>query len=261
MILEAGLRVRSDYWSANSAKPLQKSVFPGIATFTHVCAYDRPGTVLGETVADRSRSDDVAMPRSAMSADDDLHALVAAARMPPPFVLAGHSTGGLLARLYAHKFPGDVSGLVLIDALPDGLRRYFTPAQYATFTRLNTERPKSLQSYKDYETIPFGPAFAALRGLQRKAPLKPMPLVVLSRGRPVVLPTSVPAGFSAALERAWRIQQNRLVDIEPGVQQIIATRSDHYIMLEQPGLVIRAVHEVVAAVHRGAERKRPLGAR
>ncbi len=68
VILEAGLRVRSDYWSQNSAKPPVTSVLPGVAKFTRVCAYDRPGTVIGLGMNARSRSDPVTMPRSAMSA-------------------------------------------------------------------------------------------------------------------------------------------------------------------------------------------------
>jgi len=47
VILESGLRVRSDYWSQNNAKPPVTSVLPGVAKFTRVCAYDRPGTVIG----------------------------------------------------------------------------------------------------------------------------------------------------------------------------------------------------------------------
>ncbi len=253
VILEAGLRVRSDYWSENNAKPPTTSVLPGVSTFTQVCAYDRPGTVIGAGVKDRSRSDPVLMPRSAMSAVADLHSLVRAAHLSRPFVLAGHSTGGLLIRLYAHVFPRDVAGLVLIDALPDGLQKGLTPAQYATFLRLNTEKQKGLESYKDYETIPFEPGFAELRRLQATRPLQPMPLVVLSRGLPVALPTEhIPPGFSKALERAWRIQQTNLVKLQPGARQIIAGRSEHYIMLAQPNLVIRAIRDVVDAVRRKA---------
>ena len=57
VVLEAGYRVRSDYWTENEAKPPATSVYPGIAGFTRVCAYDRPGTVIGVGVKDRSRSD------------------------------------------------------------------------------------------------------------------------------------------------------------------------------------------------------------
>jgi len=251
VILEAGLRVRDDYWSYNTAKTPEESVFPGVAKLTHVCEYDRPGTVIGEALDQRSRSDPVPMPRSAISVVDDLHALVESAHLPRPFVLVGHSMGGLFVRIYALKYPGDVSGLVLVDALPDGLEHYLTAEQYALFVRLNTEIPPEMQSYKGYETIPFAPAFEALRILETKGSLKPMPLMILSRGQPVALPSDVPPGFSAALERAWRIQQDRLVKLELGAQQVIATESDHYIMLRQPSLVIRAIRDVIDAVRAG----------
>jgi pimeloyl-ACP methyl ester carboxylesterase len=246
VILEAGLQVRSDYWSENTVKPPAMSVFPGVARFTHVCTYDRPGTVIGLRLQDRSRSDPVAMPRSATSIVDDLHALVRAAHIPAPFVLAGHSTGGLIVRLYALSFPREVAGLVLVDALPDGLQRDLTRAQYATFLRFNAT-PKALRSYKDFENVPFDPAFTELRRLQSTRPLHPMPLIVLTRGRPVVLPSSAPPGFSQALEKAWRIEQDRLVNLEPGARQIVAPRSDHYIMFAQPDLVIAAIRDVVDA--------------
>jgi len=259
VLLEAGLRVRSDYWSYNTAKPPEESVFPGIAKLTHVCAYDRPGTVIGTTAKDWSRSDPVPMPRSALSVVDDLHALVRAARLPLPLVLAGHSMGGLFVRMYALKFPEDVDGMVFVDALPDGLRQNMTTAQYTLFVHLNTEIPSSLDLYKsEYETIPFAQAFDELRKLQSTGSLKPMPLVVLSRGLPEPIPAEdVPAGFSEALEKAWRMQQDALVKLEPGAQQIIATKSDHYIMLRQPRLVIRAVRDVVDAVHAGQNHVSP----
>lgn len=253
VLLEAGLRVRSDYWSHNEAQPPAESVFPAVSRFTRVCIYDRPGTVIGTTPDDRSRSDPVPMPRSAMSAVEDLHALIEAAPLPGPLVLVGHSTGGLLALLYAYRFPADVGGLVLVDALPGGLQRLMSPQQFAIFLRLNTAVPASLADYKDYETIPFVPAFDALQKLAGKAPLKRMPLVVLARGRPEPIPAdAVPAGFSAALESAWRLEQKRLVGIEPGARLIVASQSGHYIMLSEPGLVIEAIRSVVDSVRSGS---------
>ncbi|HSA66445.1 MAG TPA: hypothetical protein VLE24_02140, partial [Methyloceanibacter sp.] len=71
VILEAGLRNRADIWSV---KPdAGTAVFPEVAAFTRVCAYDRPGTTLG--VDQFSRSDAVPMPRTAADAVADLHAL------------------------------------------------------------------------------------------------------------------------------------------------------------------------------------------
>jgi pimeloyl-ACP methyl ester carboxylesterase len=70
-----------------------------VARFTRACAYDRPGTY--RTASEVSRSDPVAMPRSARDIVLDLRALLAAAHVPGPYVLAGHSFGGMVARLYA----------------------------------------------------------------------------------------------------------------------------------------------------------------
>jgi hypothetical protein len=84
VILEAGLRNRADIWSV---KPnAGEAVFPQVADFTRICAYNRPGT----TFADQfSRSDPAPIPRTA-DAVTDLQALLSAAAIPPPYVLDGH---------------------------------------------------------------------------------------------------------------------------------------------------------------------------
>lgn len=57
----------------------------------------------------------------------DLHALLAAARVSEPIVLVGHSAGGLAARLFAATYPDEVAGIVLVDALSEGIHEYETP--------------------------------------------------------------------------------------------------------------------------------------
>lgn len=101
-------------------------VFPAVAQFTRVCAYDRPGTPVGEKP---SRSDPVPQPTTAANAVADLHSLLNAARETAPYVLVAHSYGGLIARLYASTYPDEVSGLVLVDALSEGLQDAETPEQ------------------------------------------------------------------------------------------------------------------------------------
>ena len=89
----------------------------GVGAFTRVCVYDRPGTLLNaEDTAGRSRSDPAPLPRTAQDVVADLHALLRAARVPGPYVLVGHSLGGLCVRLYATTYPEEVAGLVLVDA-------------------------------------------------------------------------------------------------------------------------------------------------
>ena len=70
-------------------------------------------------------------PTTAQDAASDLHALLSAAKEPTPYVMVGHSYGGMVARLYASTYPDDVSGLVLVDALTEGLQETETPEQWA----------------------------------------------------------------------------------------------------------------------------------
>ena len=72
-----------------------------------VCSYDRPGLAW---------SDIGPMPRSITQDVYELHQLLNKANIKPPLILVGHSIGGIIARVYTKKYPGDVGGLVLVDA-------------------------------------------------------------------------------------------------------------------------------------------------
>jgi pimeloyl-ACP methyl ester carboxylesterase len=122
VVLGGGLRASAEDWSiSDKSKP---TVFSGVGKFTRVCACDRPGTPVGEKP---SRGDPVPQPTTAKDAVADLHALLSAAGEAGPYVLVGHSYGGLIVRLYASTYPKEVSGLVLIDALSEGLQDAETP--------------------------------------------------------------------------------------------------------------------------------------
>jgi pimeloyl-ACP methyl ester carboxylesterase len=71
----------------------------------------------------------VPMPRSADAIANELHAMLDAARIEGPSVLAAHSLGGLFARLYTAAYPKDVAGLVLVDAWQEDLQTILGPAQ------------------------------------------------------------------------------------------------------------------------------------
>jgi pimeloyl-ACP methyl ester carboxylesterase len=117
---------------------------PAVARFTRVCTYDRPGT-RGVDPLDRSRSDPVPQPFAGEDAVADLHALLRAAQVPGPYVVAGHSLGGLLVRLYASTYPDEVAGLVLVDATNEQLRATLTPAQWALVTANSNVDRRSLR--------------------------------------------------------------------------------------------------------------------
>jgi hypothetical protein len=88
-----------------------------------------------------------------------------------------------------------------------------------------------------------------MRAAAAAAPLRSLPLVVLTRVRPLDLLSDLPLGFSAdALERAWAAGQTELVALVPGARQVVATENGHGIQVDQPELVIEAIREVVEAV-------------
>jgi pimeloyl-ACP methyl ester carboxylesterase len=81
-------------------------IAPRGAADTRVCVYDRPG---------RGWSEPVSTPQDAIQVAIDLHTLLSRANVPGPYVLAGHSFGGLYVLTYAARYPDDVAGMVVVD--------------------------------------------------------------------------------------------------------------------------------------------------
>jgi pimeloyl-ACP methyl ester carboxylesterase len=82
-------------------------IAPAVAARTRVCVYDRAG---------RGWSEPPASPQDAILIATDLHALLHRGAVPGPYVLAGHSFGGLYVLAYADRYPDEVAGLVLVDS-------------------------------------------------------------------------------------------------------------------------------------------------
>ena len=102
VIFDAALGGSSLSWSL---------VHPAVAHVTRACSYDRAGFGWSEAGP---------LPRTAGRIADELHELLRAASVPPPYILVGHSYGGLVMRIYASRNPNDVTGLVLIEpAVPE----------------------------------------------------------------------------------------------------------------------------------------------
>jgi pimeloyl-ACP methyl ester carboxylesterase len=250
VILEAGYRSPATVWSDDLVQPERPRtmVLGGVAAATRVCLYERPGTaaVLDERLHP-SRSDPVPMPRTAEDVVADLHALLRTAGVPGPYVLVGHSLGGLFVRLYAATYPADVVGLVLVDAWYEGLQERLTPAEWAAYVRVTSEVPPELAAYRDLETLDFAAASAAMRQAAAQ-PLPAVPLAVLAQGQSFGL-SEDQLGFSPeALQVAWGAAQERLATLVPRARYFVAAESAHYIQLQQPALVIEAIRQVVAGV-------------
>ena len=259
VILESGYPNNADIWDTIALGPDadEAAVFPGVASFTRVCAYDRPGTMLD---ADHlGRSDAVPQPRTAADAVDDLHALLGTANVPGPYVLVGHSLGGIIIRLYAASYPDEVAGLVLVDASHEDQNARFqealTPEQWAAFERLQEQSLPDQAADPVLERIDFDASFTQLRTAAAAQPLPSLPLVVLTRGVPVSaelqpeMRSELPPDFPFdAFDTVWLGLQAELAALVPESRQVLATESGHYIQLQQPQLVIDAIRQVVEAV-------------
>ena len=97
VVLDAGLGGPTTAWA---------SVQPTVSGFTEVCSYDRAG---------QGFSDPGPLPRDTSALVGDLHALLHAASLPPPYVLVGHSLAGLDALLFADRYLPELAGMVLVD--------------------------------------------------------------------------------------------------------------------------------------------------
>lgn len=82
-------------------------VQPRVARFARVCSYDRAG---------QAWSDPGRKPRGPLKSATELRALLTNAGIKPPYVLVGHSLGGIIARVFASQYPNDVGGIVLVDS-------------------------------------------------------------------------------------------------------------------------------------------------
>jgi len=244
IILESGYHNSADPWSQSevAVPAVGPAVLPALAGAHRVCAYDRPGTLRSSsppTLSDRSSP--VAMPRTAQDVVGDLHALLGAAHVPGPYILVGHSLGGVFARLYAQTHPDQVRALVFVDAFAveiPGLMESDWPAYRQA---LDEPLPQFINA-PSFEVIDIDKSVAQVAAA---AAFPPIPTIVLSRTEPFVIPPDVPPDQGAKLEQAWRQGAADLVALRPQTPHIVAAGSDHYIQMHQPDLVVAGVELVM----------------
>lgn len=247
VVIEAGL---SQFPAHGSYGPTQDS----LATFTHVCTYDRAG--LGW-------SDAAPLPVTHDGMVDDLHRVLRAKALTGPLVLVGHSMGGLLVRRYAQQFPAQVHAVVLLDATPEEM--LFTDAAKTERAALVQRIAAGLRGAKagtpvmalpagtsaevmlsftpevlaavqqEYEAIDRVPD--SMRRATAYGMLGDRPLVVVRRGK-VASPES-PA------EQRWRAWQEAMLSLSTRSRLVVADQAGHAIAYEQPGLVADVVRALI----------------
>ncbi|HEV7689318.1 MAG TPA: alpha/beta hydrolase [Hyphomonadaceae bacterium] len=252
VIFEAGLSP----FPANSAYAKVQAL---IAPFARVCSYDRAGLGWSDPAPPGRNIPDLA---------DDLHRLIEAARVPGPYILVGHSMGGLIVRSYVTKHPGSVAGVVLADASSETL---FTTASAASRDKSVADIDAALKTATPgvpVIALPPGAdpmiAFSLLPeilatqreenfAVSRSPPsmLKPqgfgtlgdIPLIVIRRG--------LAANPPSATDTAWRAAQEQMTALSTNSRLIVAERSGHVIPFDRPDVVADAVRSVIEAARSG----------
>ena len=253
VIMESGIHDSSDPWTQTATTfpvPASPSVFHGVARFTHVCIYDRPGTIrYVQPLALTTRSTPVAMPRRVPDIAADLHKLLLRAGLRAPVVIAAHSMGGLIDRYFAQTYRRQVAGMVLVDAFGTDIERLFG-SLWPRYERLLNFPGTPLDHQAGFETIDVA---GGIQAVERAKPLPRMPLAVISKTEPFGKTPGFPDDVAAKLEHVWPVTQDRLVRLESQTPHILATGSDHYVQLRDPDLttsVIRLVLDRVRALGR-----------
>ena len=258
VVIDAGLYEWSTEWAW---------VQPGAAKTTQVCTYDRAGSGWSEAGP---------LPCDAEQYAKELHTLLHKANIPGPYVLVGHSFGGIPVRVFTGMYPAEVAGVVLIELMSP---RQFT--QSSSDTKLRA----------DLKSLPFPilPALARLGIVRLLA--RPLGLIpdlppeaekaYLSR---MVLPSHLKAiaddtqGMPASGKQAeavetfgdiplivltarlkstlpdWQVWQTELLQLSSNSQQLFAEESGHSIELEQPEVAVAAIVKMVELVRQATQK-------
>jgi pimeloyl-ACP methyl ester carboxylesterase len=219
VILLAGGGSTASVWS---------KVQPQVAEFARVCSYDREATGMSDAT--------IPPKQTAVEIAEDLHALLVNGSVKPPYVLVGHSIGGVYARVFTSSYPTMVSGLVFVDSADE--------EQVWRFEKISHSL---LFEYKEW---PDRYRLAQQGFLPPGALLKwhcDVPLIVLEHG--ITWPRGIFKGMTESeyqeTKDTWDLMQLDLSKRSKYGQLRIAEKSGHFIHKDQPEVVVKAVRDVM----------------
>lgn len=232
LVLEAG---------ANSASGAWRPVMNRLAQLAPVVAYDRSG--LGQSEFD-------GIPPTLRHVADVLHALLAEAHVPPPYVLAGHSWGMAYVRAFANAYPNEVVGIVFIEATdfertPEEERAELPAGSAGGVGPTLPDGPPGMRAEFDQLVAEGARGFATLRAMTLPAAL-PVATVI-----GMALPDDMPADQRRTMTVFKRLQvkhQTAWTLASRSGLLLVSSESGHYVMGDAPELVIQAVQHVLAHV-------------
>jgi pimeloyl-ACP methyl ester carboxylesterase len=233
VILEAGLEGDVVTW---------KSVQPEVGQFTRVCSYDRAGL---------AHSDYGPTPRDAEMSATDLHTLLTEAGIVPPFVLVGHSFGGLLIRRFAFDYPEEVDGLIFVDSLHEDwweeALKLLPPAGPNDSSRLASFRSYLTDGWRDpsgnFEAMDIP---AVVEQVRETGDFGDLPIMVLTAGKFTVLNPGLPPAVEAALAELFHDLQGRLARLSSVGTQVVIPDSGHNMPRENPQVVVDSIRNMVS---------------
>lgn len=250
--------------------PLWSLVQPEVAKFTQVCIYDRAGY---------GWSDVSKQSRTSQQMVEELHTLLARAGVASPYILVGHSLGGLNMRLFASLYPDEVAGVVLVDSVPTEVFTHLSPifkqhlagvqklfANLSILSRFGLVRMGGKKSLPDFakklpseaqslllsQFLPhtFATSLAESQLLEeslaqvKKFPFpQQIPLVVLCHGQRMFTNFAEPKIEQA--EASWLSLQLETSRLSSSGNFQVAKNSGHNIHLEEPQLVIQAIQQML----------------
>lgn len=253
----------------------------GVARTTRACSYSRAGILW---------SDPATGPRNAATIAADLHATLKAAGEHAPFVLVGHSLGGIYTIAYTERFGGEVAGLVLVDpSHPDQTRRAeaithrpfkYLPTAAALFPhlvwtglpRLMLNNPPDGAPQDIRDKAWYAPAAFSVDEAVREAQeievsfaqvkaahdLGARPLYVLTAmapySRAALAEMNLTPDEGRKFKLAWKTLQDEETSWSRQSQHLLVPDSGHLIIYDKPDVVVHAVASVVESVRE----KRPL---
>ncbi len=264
VVLDSGLGVSYESWHR---------VQPEIAKFVRVCSYDRAGLGYSEAASG---------PRTSKHFAEELHALLGAAGIVPPYVLVGHSMGGYDVRLFASLYRNETAGMVLVDASHPDQENRFPPELK------NMEGSWRREAEFEEYSIPFGIprllGFCDIEAMERAAEcnwrsaqegtaelenfnasaaeaaatgsLGDMPLAVLSHD-PDRPSSELPPDIAKTVNEQWGKMQSELAHLSSRGTQTTVKNSGHYIQIDEPAAVIDAVHNVVEQARQSSVSQSP----
>jgi pimeloyl-ACP methyl ester carboxylesterase len=208
---------------------------------------EQHGTVLAWNRAGIEGSDAPRQPPTGSTVLAALRELLVVAGMSPPYLLVGHSLGGLYANLFARLYPREVRGLLLIEGTHpldhEVLRKHETVFARAIAHVLSIPQAMFRANlHAELECIA-----ETVRQVEAAGPFPEVPLTVVTGGQ-----APPPWIMSPAAVGARRAHQQELARLSPLGEQVIAQRSGHFPQLSQPTLVLDALARLNSRCPRAA---------